>query len=107
MISSIESLVENHQVDAVLQMLLTERGLPIPVREWQFDEHRKYRFDYAFPEQKIAIEVQGGRWMRRGAHNTGHAIARDCNKSNLAQTQGWIVICVFPETLREKHRSRA
>ena len=63
MIASVEGPVNLH-VDAVLAMLLEERGLEIPVREYQFDDTRKYRFDYAFVKQRVAIEVEGGRWRR-------------------------------------------
>jgi very-short-patch-repair endonuclease len=99
MIKSVECWVPNLHVDAVLVHLLAEQGLPSPVREHQFDEKRKYRFDYAFLDQKIALEVEGGRWRPHGAHNTGSAIARDCAKYNEAQLQGWMVLRVFPETL--------
>ena len=101
MIASVETWGAGLQVDAILRHLLEERNLPLPKREWEFCAKRKFRFDYAFVDQKIAIEVEGGRWRYKGAHNTGGAIARDCAKSNLAQTQGWIVLRVFPETLRE------
>lgn len=102
MIASVETW-DDLKVDAVLAMLLEEKGLPLPVREFVFDEKRKWRFDYCWESVKIALEVEGGRWLRKGAHNTGTALERDCAKYNEALLQGWIVLRCFPETLREPH----
>ena len=67
-------------------------GLPIPEREFQFCEDRKYRADFAYPERNILIEIQGGTWSKsRLGHSTGTGIKRDCEKSNLAQKLGFMV----------------
>lgn len=49
-----------------------------------------YRFDFAWPEQKIAVEVDGGTW-RKGAHSSGAGIARDRMKDESALRLGWTV----------------
>jgi very-short-patch-repair endonuclease len=99
-------MIPNTHVDAVLEHLLEEAGVPCPVREFKFDEKRNWRFDYAWEQQKIALEVEGGRWRHKGAHNTGHAIERDVRKYNEAQLQGWLVMRTFPEILREPETIR-
>lgn len=38
----------------------------------------------------MAIEVQGGRWVKSG-HSSGSGIERDCMKSCLAASLGWLV----------------
>jgi hypothetical protein len=38
---------------------LEVRGLPRPEREWKFDAKRRWRFDYAWFERMVALEVEG------------------------------------------------
>lgn len=79
---------------------VTGYNLPEPVREFRFDPVRMWRFDFAWPTYQgrtllVALEVEGGVFMGkdgRGAHATGEAITRDCEKSNAAQLQGWLMI---------------
>jgi very-short-patch-repair endonuclease len=59
-------------------------------REFLAIPGRKFRFDFKIG--KLLIDVQGGIWMRKGAHNTGKAIQRDCEKLNLAVLQGFDVM---------------
>jgi len=44
---------------------LRVREVPIPECEWKFDTKRRWRFDYAWPQQMIALEVEGGVWTVR------------------------------------------
>jgi len=69
------------------------RGLkfPTPTREYRFDPVRKWRFDFAWPDQKVAVELDGGIWTK-GGHTTGGGIMRDMEKSNAAQLDGWLVL---------------
>lgn len=68
------------------------------VREYKFDEsedERQFRFDYAWPAKKIAVEIEGGIWRKGGgAHSHPTGILRDIEKYNLAVMQGWRVIRV-------------
>jgi len=34
-------------------------GLPAPVFEYRFHPSRKWRFDIAWPERRVAVEVEG------------------------------------------------
>ena len=69
-------------------------------REYRFDEHRRYRFDFAIPAVKVAVEVQGGVWSG-GAHGRGSGIVRDYDKINLAQLLGWIVLLFDVTAVRD------
>lgn len=62
--------------------------------------HRNFRFDYALPTKKIAIEIQGGTWTQ-GKHTRGKGYQNDCEKLNLAQTLGWNVLWYTPQMLEE------
>lgn len=50
---------------------------------------RAFRWDFAFPARRLLVEVQGGIWRSKGAHNTGDAITRDCEKAAFAAARGW------------------
>lgn len=62
---------------------------------------RNWRFDFAVPSHRIAIEVQGGIWRAKGAHNTGGAITRDCEKAAHAAILGWRVMPVTGDQVRK------
>jgi hypothetical protein len=74
-------------------------GLPAPVAEHRFHVERKWRFDYAWPVLKIALEVEGGVWTN-GRHTRGAGFLKDCEKYNAAAVMGWRVLRVTPATLR-------
>lgn len=65
--------------------------LPAPEVEVKFHPHRKWRFDFAWPEQKIAAEIEGGTW-KNGAHSRGKHFEGDCVKYNEATKLGWRVL---------------
>lgn len=73
-------------------------GLPEPVAEYRFHPVRKWRFDYAWPAQKIALEVEGGVWTG-GRHTRGAGFLKDCEKYNTAAIFGWRVLRVTPAQL--------
>lgn len=50
---------------------------------------RAFRWDFAFTDARLLVEVQGGIWREKGAHNTGSAITRDCEKAAFAAANGW------------------
>lgn len=72
--------------------------LPMPVREYRFAPPRKWRFDYAWPDLKIALEVEGGVWTR-GRHTRGAGFLKDVEKYNAAASLGWLVLRCTPNQL--------
>jgi very-short-patch-repair endonuclease len=81
-------------------------GLPIPQRQYQFHPTRKWRLDFAWPERKLAIEVEGGIYMRGGGrHNRGAAMEQDFEKHNTAQLMGWRVFRFGPKACRRSKRT--
>ena len=75
--------------EALLLQLRAEK-LPLPEREYTFFKGRKWRFDFAYTEHRIAIEVEGGTWSK-GRHNRGQGFQNDCVKYNAATALGWRV----------------
>ena len=71
-------------------------NLPEPVRELKFHPVRRWRFDYAWPDYMVALEVDGGgAW---GRHGRPSGMSKDNEKINTAQTMGWIVLrCLYSE----------
>lgn len=70
---------------------------PVPgadlVREHRFHPTRKWRFDFAFPSVKLAIEIDG----QGGGHSRVKAVRDECEKYNAAVLLGWRVMR-FPAT---------
>ena len=69
-----------------------------PVREHKFHPTRKWRFDYAFPDLKIAIECDGGVFTR-GRHVRPQGYLKDMEKFNAAAEAGWVVLKFTPQQL--------
>lgn len=66
------------------------------IKEYQFYPSRRYRWDFAAIESKVAIDIQGGIWSKsRMGDNSGSGINKDCEKFCLAASTGWLV---FPLT---------
>lgn len=59
-------------------------------REYTFHHSRKWRFDFADPETRIAVEVEGGT-RSGGRHNRHEGFREDCTKYNAAVEDGWRV----------------
>lgn len=99
---------------------------PEPEREHRFDKVRKWRFDFAYPERKIAIEVEGGSFSAPvrchicgnivkhrlksgvlvpvragGRHNRGANFEKDAEKYNQAALDGWMVLRVTPAMIKD------
>ena len=65
------------------------------VPEYRFDLTRRWRFDFADVRRKIAVEIEGGIWVR-GKHVRGKGYENDCRKYNAAALQGWTVLRFTP-----------
>lgn len=79
-------------------------GLPDPERELKFHPTRKWRFDFAWPAVKIAVEIEGGNFSRgKSRHTTGKGYEQDCEKYNAAAALGWIVFRLTGDMVKD-HR---
>ena len=68
------------------------------VKEYRFCKSRRWRFDYAIPAYKIAIEVEGGVWTQ-GRHTRPRGFLKDMEKYNTAALFGWRVFRTIPSEL--------
>lgn len=80
---------------------LQANDLPIPQEEFQFHTKRKWKFDYAWEENKIALEVEGGIFTG-GRHTRPKGFIGDMEKYNSAAVLGWRIIRVQPKDLQTK-----
>ncbi len=71
-------------------------GIPEPIWELYFFPGRKFRFDWAWPENKIALEVQGGNWIG-GRHVRPAALEDEHDKRNEAAISNWRILYCTPE----------
>lgn len=58
------------------------------VREYKFHPTRRWRFDFADIENKIAVEIEGGVWVK-GRHTRAQGYINDLVKYNQATVLGW------------------
>ena len=68
------------------------------VDEYRFHPTRKWRFDYAWPAQRVALEVEGGCWVN-GRHSRGSGKIKDMEKYSAAAVLGWRLLYVTPQQL--------
>ena len=73
--------------------------LPKPVREHRFHPTRRWRFDFAWPDQKIAVEVDGVLPGRGGRHQRMAGFDADTEKTNAAAILGWKVLRFTPRAV--------
>lgn len=64
-----------------------------PQTQYVFHATRKWRFDFAWPDQKVAVEIHGGIFQNQATgHRSKSGVVRDMEKSNAAQKDGWTVL---------------
>lgn len=82
---------------------LLAHDIPVipPEAEYYFDKEigRRHRFDFAWPDHRIAVEVDGGQWVAAGGR---HAKDPDRDKLNIAASMRWLVFRFSPDQLKKK-----
>ena len=87
---------------ATLELHIKAAGLPEGEREYMFaprDERgkpvRRWRFDFAWPDRLLALEIDGSVFSG-GRHGGARSAGRDVEKRAVAAVLGWRVIPVTP-----------
>lgn len=73
---------------------------PRPEAEYRFDSYRRFRFDFAWPKRRVAVEIDGGAYSG-GRHVRAAGFERDLEKHNLAQAAKWSVFRITPQQLEK------
>ena len=63
---------------------------------------KRYRLDFAHPDSRTGIEIQGGVY-NRGRHVTGSGYERDCRKYNLAYTSRWTIFLLTSQMAKDAY----
>lgn len=78
------------QLEELAAIVFADAGLVFE-REFRFAPPRRWRFDFADPEAKLGIEVEGGMWVI-GRHQQPEGFEKDMEKYNAAVLAGWRVL---------------
>ena len=84
--------------EEMLALQLRAVGLE-PVREYRFHPVRRWRIDFAWPDHKLAVEVEGGVYSG-GRHTRGAGFEADCVKYNTLAQEGWTLYRYTPRMVR-------
>jgi very-short-patch-repair endonuclease len=79
------------QAELLFAQHVLDHHLTTPVREYRFCLERRWRFDFAFLPEKLAVEIEGGVWTG-GRHTRPQGFIDDCDKYNRAVLLGWRVL---------------
>ena len=83
------------RLEALLATQLAYAGLGGFKAQFRAIAGRRFAWDFAWPESRLLVEVQGGTFARgKTGHSTGMGINRDCEKNNLAVLAGWRCLSV-------------
>lgn len=74
-------------LESQMTRLIARSGLPSPIAEYVAGADGEYRLDFAYPNRKLAIEVEGYAW-----HHDPAKVAADHARRNELQRQGWTVL---------------
>ncbi len=91
--------------DSLLFIFLKALNIPRPKSEHKFHPTRRWRFDYAWIDQKVALEIEGGVWIK-GRHNRGRGYVDDMEKYNAAVILGWKVLRFTPEQITNGYATK-
>ena len=88
------------QLEKQLSLAVSAGRIPPFTTEYYAIIGRKFRYDFAWPDYDLLLEVQGGIWGV-GAHSGGTGALRDFEKQSLAAVGGFYVITCGPSQIRE------
>ena len=73
--------------------------MPDPERQYKAIPSRDFRWDFAWPDYRLLLEVDGAEWVT-GRHNRGVGMAQDSEKQCLAAIHGWFTMRVTGSLVR-------
>lgn len=93
--------MSHSETEALLKFQMLAAGIPLPDEQYRFHPVRKWAFDFAYPVDKLAIEIDGGNHMVRNGRAVGrHTQDSDYEKLDEAVIFGWRVLRFTPSQVR-------
>lgn len=92
-------MTKESNLERLFRIQLTANGVEDYVQEKQFHPTRRWRLDFAWTNEKIAVEIQGGTWSK-GRHVRGSGMKGDCEKYSEAAILGWRIIFATTEHVK-------
>jgi len=92
--------VSGSALEQQLAWLIRVSGLPVPVYQFKFHPTRRWKFDAAYPDRWLAIEVMGGAWVQ-GHHSRGQGVEDDAEKLSHAAMAGWRVLVFTGQQIKD------
>ena len=83
---------------SVYEKIIEQTTGRVLYKEYKFLKKRKFKFDYAFPDDMLAIEIEGGIWTS-GRHIRAVGFLKDMEKYNLAAANGWRLLRFSPQNM--------
>jgi hypothetical protein len=84
--------------EALWLQITADPALPWPEREFRFAPPRRWRWDFSWEPDRLAVEVQGARWKRHGEKRDQ---SKSFEKLNEAALLGWKVLQVNAEMIAD------
>jgi len=92
-----DQMKKSHLEEKALR-IIKAAGIKDPVSEYRFCPERKWRADFAWVDDKVICEIEGGIWSG-GSHGRGARMNSDSEKYNWAVVNGWKVVRYTCDTL--------
>lgn len=86
-------------MESEARLVMIDGGLPEPVLQYEIIDRdgRCWRVDFAWPEQKLAVEYDGFDF-----HSSAEHLRRDRQKRAALQELGWIVLSIVCDDVRQQ-----
>lgn len=81
-------LARTSDLEEHLCYVIHAAGLPAPVRQYRAIMPRRWKWDLAWPDYRILLEVDGAIWIQ-GRHTRGPGVEADAEKQSAAAAAGW------------------
>lgn len=87
------------EMESESRLMMIDGGLPLPVLQYPIvdRDHRTWRVDFAWPEQRLAVEYDGVVW-----HEGPEAFAYERQRRAALQEVGWVVIPLIADDVRRR-----
>jgi hypothetical protein len=84
-------------MESEARLVMVDGGLPSPVLQYEIVDlsGQTWRFDFAWPEYRVAAEYDGADW-----HSGQAAFLRDRRRGAAVQDLGWVVVPIVAEDVR-------